>query len=81
MMYDVEKEIAEKELGRLAMVILEGVHGTDFLNPVIGNEAILTLQCIRDILEDESKSDFACIEDIVEALWRAGISTTRHNFR
>ena len=79
-MYEVEKELAEKELGRLALAILEGLHGTDFLNPIVGNDAVGALQLIRQVLDDERKSDFECVEDIVDILWRAGIHTNRHDF-
>lgn len=79
-MLKIEKEIAEKELGRLALAMLEGLHGTEFLSPVVGNEALCTLQRIRDILDDERRSDFECIEEIVNILWYAGIATSRHDF-
>ena len=79
-MLEVEKEMAEKELGRLALAVLEGLHGTDFLNPIVGSEAISTLQEIRDVLNNEHLSDFECIEEIVNILWLAGITTSRHDF-
>ena len=79
-MFEIEREIAEKELGRLALVILEGLHGTDVLDPIVENKAIVTLQSIREVLDDESRSDFDCVEEIVNILWRAGISTNRHDF-
>ena len=79
-MYEIGREMAEKELGRLALVILEGLHGTDTLDPIVENKAIVTLQSIREVLDDESRSDFDCVEEIVQILWCAGISTNRHDF-
>ena len=79
-MHEIEKEIAEKELGRLILSLLKGLHGTDFLYPIVENEAVSALQHIKDILDDEGMSDFDCVEEIVRILWRAGISTDRHDF-
>ena len=79
-MFDVEREIAEKELGRLALSVLEGLHGTDFLTPIVWNDAIGTLQEIKNTLNKGYLSDFECIEEIVDILWRAGITTNRHDF-
>lgn len=79
-MHEVEREIAEKELGRLALAILEGLHGTDVLDPIVENKAIVALQSIREVLDDESRSDFDCVEEIVNILWHAGVTTSRHDF-
>ena len=79
-MYEVERNIAEKELGRVALALLEGIHGADYLHPIVGNEAVFTLQAIKDILDNERKSDFDCVEEIVRILWQAGIPTNRHDF-
>ena len=79
-MLEVEREIAEKELGRLALALLEGIHGGDYLHPIVGNEAVFTLQAIKDIVDHEGRSDFDCVEEIVQILWQAGIATSRHDF-
>lgn len=79
-MFEVERQIAEKELGRVALMMLEGLHGTDYLHPIIGNEAVCALQAIRNTLDNEHLSDFECIEEIVAILWNMGIATNRHDF-
>lgn len=79
-MLEIEREMAERELGRLALAVIEGLHGTDVLTPIVGNEALFTLQKIQDILNNEHNSDFECVEEIVDALWHAGITTDRHDF-
>ena len=79
-MYKVAREIAEKELGRLALAVLEGLHDADYWGPAVTSEAIGTLQKIQDVLNNESLSDFECVEEIVVILGCAGITTSRHDF-
>lgn len=74
------RELWEKELGRVALAAIEGIHGSDFLKAVVQNDAAVLLQAIQDILDNESLSDFNCVEEIVCLFERAGISTARHDF-
>ncbi len=76
----VERELLAMELGRLSLGILEGIHGSDFLDAAADHHAIRILQDIQDILNNEQLSDFCCVEEIVSLLERSGISTTRHDF-
>lgn len=79
-MLEVEREMTEKEIGRTMLALFEGLHGREFFSPIVENEAVRTLQLIQDLLNDEEKSDFECVEEIVNILWEAGISTSRHDF-
>lgn len=79
-MYDVGKELMAKELGQLALGILEGIHGSDLLDPILGNEAVRILQSIQDVLNDEALDDFQCVEEIVSIFEGSGLSTSRHDF-
>lgn len=76
-MLEVEREMTEKEIGRTMLALFEGLHGREFFSPIVENEAVRTLQLIQNVLNDEGKSDFECVEEIVNILWEAGISTTR----
>ncbi|MBP3521755.1 MAG: hypothetical protein J6J87_10490, partial [Oscillospiraceae bacterium] len=77
---EVEREMTEKEIGRTMLALFEGLHGREFFSPIVENEAVRTLQLIQNVLNDEGKSDFECVEEIVAILWDAGISTDRHDF-
>lgn len=79
-MFQVERELVEKEIGRTMLALFEGLHGQEFFSPIVENEAVCALQAIRDVLNREEKSDFECVEEIVNILWEAGISTSRHDF-
>ena len=79
-MLEVEREMTEKEIGRTMLALFEGLHGREFFSPIVENEAVRTLQLIQNVLNDEGKSDFECVEEIVAILWDAGISTDRHDF-
>lgn len=76
-MLEVEREMTEKEIGRTMLALFEGLHGREFFSPIVENEAVRALQAIRDVLNREEKSDFECVEEIVNILWEAGISTNR----
>lgn len=76
----VDRELWEKELGRIALAAMDGIHGAGVFESVIEHDAIVILQAIQDILNSEDLSDFNCVEEIVSLLERAGISTTRHDF-
>lgn len=79
-MFQVERELVEKEIGRTMLALFEGLHGQEFFSPLAESNAVRTLQLIQDLLNDEEKSDFECVEEIVNILWEAGISTSRHDF-
>lgn len=79
-MLEVEREMTEKEIGRTMLALFEGLHGREFFSPIVENEAVRTLQLIQNVLNDEGKSDFECVEEIAAILWEAGIPTSRHDF-
>ena len=79
-MHEVEREIMEKELGRLALAMLEGIHSADYLRPIVGQKTVFVIGAIKDVLDNAHKSYFECIEEIVQILWGAGIPTNRHDF-
>lgn len=76
----VDRELWEKELGRIALAALEGIYGISAFDPIVENRAIALLQSIQNILNNEDLNDFNCVEEIVSLLGRSGISTTRHDF-
>lgn len=76
-MYEVEREMTEKEIGRTMLALFEGLHGKDFFSSIVENEAVRTLQLVQNVLNDQGKSDFECVEEISRILWDAGIPTNR----
>ena len=76
----VERELWERELGRMALKAIEDIRGGEVLAPAVEGAAAGLLETIRGILDDGELSDFDCVEEIVSALSRAGISTSRHDF-
>ncbi len=76
----VDRELWEKELGRVALRAIEEIHGGDALAPAVQTAAAGLLETIRGILDDESLNDFDCVEEIVHVLDSVGITTTRHDF-
>lgn len=79
-MHEVEKELAARELGQLALGILEGIYGSDFLDPITESNAVHILQDIQDVLNNGTLTDFQCVEEIVSIFERSGLSTSRHDF-
>lgn len=79
-MYEVEKELVARELGQLALGILEGIYGSHILEPIAENEAVRILQHIQILLNDEGLDDFQCVEEIIATFESSGLSTSRHDF-
>lgn len=76
----VERELWERELGRMALKAIEDIQGGEVLVPAVEAAAAGLLETIRGILDDGDLSDFDCVEEIASAMARAGISTSRHDF-
>lgn len=72
--------LMEHELGHTLLELL-GEHSlTELVVPAAEQRALGIVRNIQAVLDDESRSDFDCIEEIVCILEKAGVSTSRHDF-
>lgn len=78
-MQPINRDILAVELGR---IMLDSGLSADLENLMKQTRfhSAETLAQITAILDNTSLSDFECIEEIVELLWRVGIRTSRHDF-
>lgn len=76
----ITRKLAEQELGRISFRLLEEKLSPDHLAQAVDQKALSLLQTICDILDNDSLSDFDCVEALVCALEEAGIPTSRHDF-
>lgn len=80
-MDEVSRAIAEREVGRMVLKILERLKGSDYFEPNMEITAIRTLQRIQIAMDDEDLSDFDCVNVIADILACVGINTWRHDLR
>ncbi len=78
-MDEVSRAIAEREVGRMVLKILEGLKGSDYFEPNMEITAIRTLQRIQIAMDDEDLSGFDCVNVIADILACVGINTWRHD--
>lgn len=72
--------LLERELGHAALELLGEQAAAALAVPAAEERALNIVQAIQSVLDDESRSDFACVEEIVCILARAGVPTSRHDF-
>ena len=68
----------ERELGRTALELL-GEQAMAVV-PAAEQRALKMIQAIQTVLDDSARSDFECVEEIVNILEREGIPVSRHDF-
>ena len=66
--------LMERELGRTALEQAMAVV------PAAEQRALKMIQAIQTVLDDSARSDFECVEEIVNILEREGIPVSRHDF-
>lgn len=74
------QELLEQELGRCMLEILGEQFKAESLVSAAEQRALGVVQAIQSVLDDQTKSDFDCVEEIVCILHRAGVSTFRHDY-
>lgn len=72
--------LLEREVGHLVLELLGNESVLSLLVSAAEQQAVEALQAIQTVLDDPDCSDFACVEEIVCILERAGIQTDRHDF-
>ena len=69
--------LMERELGRTALELGEQAMA---VVPAAEQRALKMIQAIQTVLDDSARSDFECVEEIVNILEREGIPVSRHDF-
>lgn len=72
--------LMERELGRTALELLGEQAMAELLVPAAEQRALKMIQAIQTVLDDSARSDFECVEEIVNILERAGIPVSWHDF-
>ncbi len=78
----ISEAIYAKEIGRQMLEVLKS-GGLQTIEKLAREEAVLTLERIRAVLDDPALDDPECfqkIEAIVDVLSDAGVSTARHDW-
>lgn len=72
--------LMEREMGRLVLELVAEQDAGPLLLRAAEQRALGIVQDIQTVLDDPLRSDFDCVEEIIDILARAGITTTRHDY-
>lgn len=72
--------LMEREFGRAALELLGEQAMAELLVPAAEQRALGLVQAIQTVLDGSARSDFECVEEIVNLFEREGIPVSRHDF-
>ncbi len=76
----VNKELSAKALGEFALQMITDYFTSDHFVFITDGMAVRALQEIQDAVNEETLTDFECIEEIIAIFDRYGLNNSRHDF-